>query len=144
MKTAMRDIYLCITANMSWRTCVVVKQMQSPIMNFIDHTRFTSLLIRLWHTYLTKMIFTTTFMTLFTTCRTWRIFSKMSTFFTSITFLPAEFTIDPNPSLFLRWLYMWNFVYTMSTLNTCRSNWSTQIHVSHLCLMLFLLLSDCQ
>ena len=70
--------------------------------------------------------------------------AKCPLFSTSITFLPAEFTIDPNPSLFLRGLYMWNFVYTMSTLNTCRSNWSTQIHVTHQCLKLFLLLSDCQ
>ena len=29
LKTTMRDIHLCRTANMSWRICVVVKQMQS-------------------------------------------------------------------------------------------------------------------
>ena len=29
MKTTLRHIYLCRTANMSWRTCVVVKQIQS-------------------------------------------------------------------------------------------------------------------
>ena len=29
MKATLRHIYLCRTANMSWRTCVVVKQIQS-------------------------------------------------------------------------------------------------------------------
>ena len=29
MKATLGDIYLCRTANMSWRTCVVVKQIQS-------------------------------------------------------------------------------------------------------------------
>ena len=29
MKETLRDIYLCRTANVSWRTCVVVKQIQS-------------------------------------------------------------------------------------------------------------------
>ena len=34
MKTTLRHIYLCRTANMSWRTCVVVKQIQSnPILS---------------------------------------------------------------------------------------------------------------
>ena len=34
MKTTLRHIYLCRTANMSWRTCVVVKQIQSnPVLN---------------------------------------------------------------------------------------------------------------
>ena len=29
MKATLRHVYLCRTANMSWRTCVVVKQIQS-------------------------------------------------------------------------------------------------------------------
>ena len=29
MKATLRHIYLCRTANMSWRTCVIVKQIQS-------------------------------------------------------------------------------------------------------------------
>ena len=35
MRATLRHIYLCRTANMSWRTCVVVKQIQSnPIQNW--------------------------------------------------------------------------------------------------------------
>ena len=35
IKATLRHIYLCRTANMSWRTCVVVKQIQSnPIWQF--------------------------------------------------------------------------------------------------------------
>ena len=37
MKATLGDIYLCRTANMSWRTCVVVKQIQS---NPIHCTKF--------------------------------------------------------------------------------------------------------
>ena len=41
MKATLRHIYLCRTANMSWRTCVVVKQIQSnqpPGWHHCGHT----------------------------------------------------------------------------------------------------------
>ena len=40
MKASSRHIYLCRTANMSWRTCVVVKQIQSNQSNIF--IRFVS------------------------------------------------------------------------------------------------------
>ena len=38
MKATLRHIYLCRTANMSWRTCVVVKQIQSNPISTICKT----------------------------------------------------------------------------------------------------------
>ena len=38
MKATLRHIYLCRTANMSWRTCVVVKQIQSNQLDSIHNS----------------------------------------------------------------------------------------------------------
>ena len=35
MKATLRHIYLCRTANMSWRTCVIIKQIQSNQQMFV-------------------------------------------------------------------------------------------------------------
>ena len=42
MKATLRHVYLCRTANMSWRTCVVVKQIQSNQSNLPFATSWTS------------------------------------------------------------------------------------------------------
>ena len=42
MKATLRHIYLCRTANMSWRTCVVIKQIQSnPFPEWWDNLLLT-------------------------------------------------------------------------------------------------------
>ena len=50
MKAIVRHIHLCRTANMSWRTCVVVKQIQSnPTIFAAEATAITLALNYYWH-----------------------------------------------------------------------------------------------